>query len=285
MLTLLEQTATPGVEHVTEGTYRRTITVSGHPGVLELTSGGPDHLLLRLHLPRWEPLVHIVGRARRLASLDLDLDAAMPHLAGDPALAPLLARRPGLRPPGTWDALETGVRAILDQHLSGETGRRLVEAFGQPAPGLLALGLTHTFPEPRVLLGAGLEEVGIPSPAAAAVTSFTQAVYDGDLRLDRSVPLAPLLTSLAGIEGVNEVTAHHIALRVGEPDAFPLDDVPGERAEPGQSGWAVQARDSHRWSPWRALAATHLTGTPSRAHLRRTCVGPAPGERSRPHSS
>jgi AraC family transcriptional regulator, regulatory protein of adaptative response / DNA-3-methyladenine glycosylase II len=52
--------AIPGVEHVCGDTYRRTIVVDGHPGVLELLPGGPDHLLLRAHLPRWDELVHLV---------------------------------------------------------------------------------------------------------------------------------------------------------------------------------------------------------------------------------
>lgn len=63
-LTLLGHRVTPGVEQVSAGAYRRTITVEGHPGVLELTAGGADHLLLRLHLPRWQELLHLVGQAR-----------------------------------------------------------------------------------------------------------------------------------------------------------------------------------------------------------------------------
>ena len=56
--------AIPGVEHVSGETYRRTIVIDGDPGVLELFPGGDDDLVLRAHLPHWEELIHIAGRAR-----------------------------------------------------------------------------------------------------------------------------------------------------------------------------------------------------------------------------
>lgn len=46
--------AIPGVEHVSDRTYRRTVMVDGDPGVLELFPGGDDHLVLRVHLRHWE---------------------------------------------------------------------------------------------------------------------------------------------------------------------------------------------------------------------------------------
>jgi AraC family transcriptional regulator, regulatory protein of adaptative response / DNA-3-methyladenine glycosylase II len=252
MLGLLAERATAGVEHVTDRTYRRTIIVGGHPGVLELSAGGHDHLLLRLHLPRWEELVHIVGRARRLASLDLDLEAAIQQLAGDPTLGPLVARRPGLRPPGTWDPFETGVRAIIDRHAPAGTGHRLavriVQRFGEPVPGLRQLGLTHTFPTPTALDGAALEDLGLTPVQTAGVRAFCQAVSSDGLPLDRSLPLHRLLACLTAIDGIDEQTAHYIALRLGEADAYPA----------GPPGCDFQAGDPGRWSPWRALAATHL---------------------------
>jgi AraC family transcriptional regulator of adaptative response / DNA-3-methyladenine glycosylase II len=54
MLSYVAARAIPGVEHVSGRTYRRTVDVEGDPGVLELWPGGPDHLLLRAHLPHWE---------------------------------------------------------------------------------------------------------------------------------------------------------------------------------------------------------------------------------------
>src|SRR5581483_9019925 len=66
MLRYFAARAIPGVEHLDAETYRRTIMVGDHPGVLEITRGGDDHLLLRAHLPHWHGLIHIVQRARRI---------------------------------------------------------------------------------------------------------------------------------------------------------------------------------------------------------------------------
>jgi AraC family transcriptional regulator of adaptative response / DNA-3-methyladenine glycosylase II len=240
--------AIPGVEHVEGDTYRRTIVVDGHPGVLELWPGGADHLVLCAHLPRWDELVHIVQRARRIGSLDLWLDEPLRALADDPALGALLRRRPGLRPPGSWDAFETGVRAIVGQHIThGGANRlsaRLVARFGTRVPGLERLGLTHTFPAPSALARADLERVGLARARAATIRTFARAVAADEIRLDRSVSLDELVASMTSHGGLDDWTAHYIALRLGEPDACPRGDLLAGQAE--------------RWRPWRALGATHL---------------------------
>lgn len=95
------------------------------------------------------------GACAAAGQRDLDLEAAIQQLAGDPTLGPLVARRPGLRPPGTWNPFETGVRAVIDRHARAGTGHRLaariVQRLGEPVPGLGQLGLTHTFPTSTAL--------------------------------------------------------------------------------------------------------------------------------------
>lgn len=261
MLVLLANQAIAGVENVSDRTYRRTITVEGHAGVLELSSGGHDHLLLLLHLPRWRELLHLVGRARRLASLDLDLDTAIEHLADDPTIGPLLVRRPGLRPPGAWDPYETGIRAILD-HAGKETGPRLaariVERLGTPIRGLTQLGLSHTFPSPATLLDAPLDNLGLAAGQPEALRAFSRAVAAGQLRLDGGLPLGRLLADLTATCGIHGPTAQYVALRLGEPDAYPAPESRPSR---------LDGPDASRWSPWRAVAATHL-GLPGHVHQR-----------------
>jgi AraC family transcriptional regulator, regulatory protein of adaptative response / DNA-3-methyladenine glycosylase II len=155
----------PGIECVSGGVYRRTIVVDGDPGVLELFAGADDHLLLRAHLPHWRELIHIVQRARRIASLDLDLDEAASQLGDDPIVGPLVRARPGLRIPGAWDAFEIGVRAIIGQQVSitaaNTIAGRLVARLGTPVAGLRPLGLTHTFPSPHTLAGADMGGLGL----------------------------------------------------------------------------------------------------------------------------
>jgi AraC family transcriptional regulator, regulatory protein of adaptative response / DNA-3-methyladenine glycosylase II len=253
----------PGVEQVCGNTYRRTIVVDGHPGVLELLPGGPDHLLARAHLPRWDELVHLVQRARGIASLDVDLDEPHRRLGHDPLISPLLEAAPGLRPPGSWDGFEPGVLAIVGQELTLAGARvltaRLVEQLGTRVPGLEQLGLTHTFPSPATLAGADLGRLGLPPRQAAAIGAFARAVTDDEVRLDRSVSLEELVGSIAALEGVKQETAHYIALRLGEPDAHPSSTLTFQPLpSPTPYTAATLGQHSERWRPWRALAVTHL---------------------------
>jgi AraC family transcriptional regulator of adaptative response / DNA-3-methyladenine glycosylase II len=254
--------AIPGVEHVSEGVYRRTIVVDGDPGVLELFPGGDDHLVLVVHLPRWDELTHLVGRARRIASLDLDLDEATGDLSGDPTIGPLLNARPGLRTAGTWDPFETGVRAIVGQQVTvaaaGTITGRIVQRLGTPVPGLAQLGLTHAFPSAETLADADLEGLGLTQARQDAIRSFARAVADDAIRLDGSAGLDELIDSITAIDGLGSWTANYLALRLGERDAFPATDLGLRRALDRRHHPRALAQLAESWRPWRALAATHL---------------------------
>jgi AraC family transcriptional regulator of adaptative response / DNA-3-methyladenine glycosylase II len=181
-------------------------------------------------------------------------------LADDLLVGPLLAARPGLRPAGSWDGFEAGVLAVLAERRSLGAARsragRLVERAGASVPGLEQLALTHTFPSPAELARADLTGLGLARAEEAALRSFACAVDDDAIRLDGSVGLDKLVGSITRI-GLSEQTAHSIALRLGEPDAFPLDDPQSALPQ------AAAAALAERWRPWRALAATHLQ--PARA--------------------
>ena len=263
MLAYFAARAIPGVEHVAGNTYRRTIVSGGDPGVLELAPGGEDHLLLRAHLPHWEKLVHIVQRARRIASLDLDLDEAASQLAKDAAVGPLVKARPGVRPPGTWDAFETGIWAII-AHQTADAEKnviagRLVERFGRPVPGLDQLGLARTFPPPTTLASGDLRGLGLTSGQARAVRVFASAVAEEAVHLDRSVGLTELVNSVAALDGLDSWIAHYVALRLGEPDACPIANIALRRSLPqgARQRPAAHGDVDERWRPWRALATTH----------------------------
>jgi AraC family transcriptional regulator of adaptative response / DNA-3-methyladenine glycosylase II len=264
MLDYFAARAIPGVEDVSDGVYRRTIVLDGDPGVLEVLAGGDDHLLLLAHLPHWRELIHIVERARRLASLDVDPDEPARHLGDDPIIGPLLRARPGIRPPGTWDPFETGVRAIIGQQVTiaaaNTIAGRLVQRHGQPVAGLTELDLTHTFPSPEALATADLSGIGIPRSREEAIRSFARAVTEDTVRLDRSVSLEQLVSSITAIDGLGPWTANYLALRLGERDAYPTTDLGLQRALGRRMRRSVEAPDelSERWRPWRAVAATHL---------------------------
>jgi AraC family transcriptional regulator of adaptative response / DNA-3-methyladenine glycosylase II len=266
MLGYFEARAIPGIECVSDGTYRRTVAIDGDPGVIELSSGGPDHLLLTAHLPHWEGLIHLVQRARRIFALDADVEGAARGLDADPIIGPLLRARPGIRPPGAWDPFETGVRAIVEQQVRGGRAStivaRIVERHGTAVPGLWALGLTHLFPEPPTLATADLTGIGLTASRAAAMNAFAGAVADHSVRFDRGSTLDQFIESVTALEGLGPWTAQHLALRLGEPDAFPAADLGLRRSLSGDRGHPVSRRAAEalaeRWRPWRAHAAAHL---------------------------
>ncbi len=183
MTRYLATRAIQGVEHASGAAYRRTITIDGAPAVLEIAPGGDDWLALRVDPPYSKGMTHAVQQARHIFNLDADLDAANRHLAVDPLLAPLIAARPGLRVPGTWDAYELGVRAIIGQQVSvagaGTIAARLVQRHGTPVSGIERYCLSHTFPSPATLARADLNGIGLTSARTAAIQNFATAVRDG----------------------------------------------------------------------------------------------------------
>jgi AraC family transcriptional regulator of adaptative response / DNA-3-methyladenine glycosylase II len=272
MLGYLAARAITGVERVAGGVYRRTITVEGDPGAIEVGPGGPDHLVLTAHLPRWGGLIHVVHQVRRIFNLDFEIDRANDVLGRDPLLGARVASLPGLRVPGAWDPFEVGVRAIIGQQVTvagaGTIIARVVARHGIQVPGLGAFGLTHTFPTAEVLADADLDGSGLTGARIAAIHNFSRAVAEGDLRLDRSRPLDEQVAALVAVPGLGPWIANYVALRMGEADAFPSTDLGLRRGLEALGGPTTAAGEveklAERWRPWRAHAAIHLWSTPRR---------------------
>jgi AraC family transcriptional regulator, regulatory protein of adaptative response / DNA-3-methyladenine glycosylase II len=197
----LADRAVPGVESVEDRVYRRTISLDGAAGLLEVHPGGADHLLLRAHLPYWEGLIHVVERAGRMAGVD---DGA------------------GLGVPGAWGALEVAIHAIVAARCGLAEARArmgaLVRDCGPAVPGLTH-GLTHLFPSAEVLAGRDLAAAGLPQPAAEGIRTLAARVAAGVVVLDGGVGSADLMASLTAIAGIEAAPARQIALRLGHRPA------------------------------------------------------------------
>src|SRR5262249_31061110 len=149
------------------------------------------------------------------------------HLSSDPLLAPLVARRPGLRAPGGWDGFELAVRAILGQQVSVVAARRLagqlVQFHGKPVPAGYPIhpGLTHVFPTAKRLALTESFGLGMPGARQASLKALAEATV-ADLNLFRPFgTIEEAITRLRTIRGVGEWTAQYIALRaIREMDAF-----------------------------------------------------------------
>ena len=266
LLGFLAPRATPGVEAVAGGVYRRTIVLGDAAGTIEVrAAAGEPHLLMRIRLARHERLLEVVARARRLFDLDADPVLIAEHLVLSPELAPLVGRRPGLRVPGAWDAFELAVRGVLGQQVTvrGATtlAGRLVRAFGTPLDPA-EHGLTHLFPRPEALAAVDLASIGLPGARAATIRALAGAVARGEIVLDVSRGLEDAVARLAAVPGIGAWTAHYIAMRgLGEPDAFPAADLGLRRALGDGAGPLAPARVAElaeAWRPWRAYAVLHL---------------------------
>ncbi|MDQ6678636.1 MAG: hypothetical protein M3Z09_15230 [Acidobacteriota bacterium] len=140
------------------GKYRRTVEIDGFAGNVAVTHlPRRESLGVTIHFPNVRSLPAIVTRVRRLFDLSADIETIDAHLSRDPLLAPLVARRPGLRAPGGWDGFELAVRAILGQQVSIPAARRLagqlVALHGKPVSTGYGShpNLSHVFPTADVL--------------------------------------------------------------------------------------------------------------------------------------
>lgn len=204
-------------------TYRRTLRLPHGTGIAAVDERSAGSWLeARIHLTDLRDLTTAVQRLRRLFDLDADPYAVDDLLGADPTLAAGVAARPGLRSPGTADAEEFAVRALLGPAAAGE----LVETYGKVLD-VPCGGLTHVFPEPGVLAGA------VSDPA---LRSLTAALADGEVRLDAGADRDEAEQALLRLPGLTPATARLIRMRgLGDPDVDPYG-TPG----------------SDRWRPWRS---------------------------------
>jgi AraC family transcriptional regulator of adaptative response / DNA-3-methyladenine glycosylase II len=254
--------AIPGVEMVTPLVYRRTFA----GGTIAVSHEPQRHRLrVALRLTDVGTLPAILLRVRRVFDLDADPETIAAHLSADPVLAPLVARRPGLRLPGGWDGFEMAVRAVIGQQITIAGARnllgKLVAAFGERRDGGEA-GLTHIFPTPERLIGQEIAALGMPGARGRAIANIAQATLADPSLFERAASLDEAIEKLCAVPGIGDWTAQYIAIRaLREPDAFPASDIGllralaenGMRPTPN----SVLAR-AEAWRPWRAYAAQHL---------------------------
>ncbi|MFC6091103.1 DNA-3-methyladenine glycosylase 2 family protein [Saccharothrix lopnurensis] len=261
----LAATGVPGVEEWRDGAYRRTLRLPHGHGVVSL-SPRPDHVACRLSLSDLRDLSIAIARCRRLLDLDADPVAVDEQLGADPLLAPLVARAPGRRVPGTVDADEFAVRALLGQQVSTAAARthaaRLVRAVGDPVEDV---GLTHLFPTPGALAELDPAVLAVPGSRRTAFRALVTALADGSLDLGVGADRDRARADLLALPGFGPWTVEVIAMRaLGDPDAFIPTDL-GIRVAARDLGLpgtpAALVRRARAWRPWRAYAVQHLWAT------------------------
>ncbi|WP_328322213.1 DNA-3-methyladenine glycosylase 2 family protein [Streptomyces sp. NBC_00388] len=222
---LLAREAIPRIEEMLgkpgSRTYRRTLRLPYGSGIASVGERAAGRWLdARIHLTDLRDLTTAVQRLRRLFDLDADPYAIDERLSADPRLAPLIARRPGLRSPGTAEPEEFAVRALAGR----EKSQWLVERFGTPLDRPSG-GLTHLFPAPAELLA--------DEPSLGAVSG---------VRLDPGADRDEAEQALLALPGMIPHAAALIRMRaLGDPDVVFT----------GEAG-------AENWRPWRSYALRHL---------------------------
>ncbi len=263
-LEFLARRAIPGVESVADGAYSRVhVTRSGAGRICIRPVAETSTALVTVENVPPADLFDVMRRARALLDADADPASIVETLRADPALAPLVRKRPGIRLPGAWDAFELAVRAVLGQQVTVAAARtlaaRIVQRHGAVLPEALAPELTHAFPSADVIAAADLSGIGLPAKRADALRALAAAVVDG--RIDFSCAPGELRAALEALPGIGAWTAQYVTMRaLRDPDALPAGDLVlrqmlGDDAP--LSARAVEAR-AEAWRPWRAYGLIHL---------------------------
>lgn len=239
--------AIPGVETITIEEYRRTISLDGSAGFISVRPVFTKHILqLRIEFPEPSALFRIVERVRNIFDLRADPADVDGHLLRDSRLKLKVQENAGMRVPGCWDGFEIAVRAILGQQVSvkGATtmAGRLAAEFGSQ------LCAARVFPSADVLADADLARIGLTKQRAHSIRELASAVARGEVSFDASLSLETFEGKMTKLPGIGPWTAQYIAMRIGEPDAFPSGDLYLRNF----------AKESEAWRPWRAYAAMYL---------------------------
>jgi AraC family transcriptional regulator of adaptative response / DNA-3-methyladenine glycosylase II len=238
----LAQRAIPGVETITLEEYRRSILLDGKAGFISVRPMFAKNVLeLRIEFPEPSALFRIVERVRNIFDLRADPADVDEYLRKDERLKPIVQAHAGIRVPGCWDGFEIGVRAILGQQVSvkGATtmAGRMVAEFGR-----------ENFPTAEALAEADFTRIGLTKARAHSIRELATAVAKGEVSFDASLGLEKFHEKMIELPGIGPWTAQYIAMRIGEPDAFPAGDLYLKSF----------AKESEAWRPWRAYAAMYI---------------------------
>lgn len=260
--------ALDGVENAAADSYARTLALPGGPAWFRVYESGPT-LRLTARLTSFADLPLLITRVRRLFDLDADPAGIDDVLGSHPELYPRVAAIPGIRVPGTSDAHEMLIRAMVGQQITVAAARtaltRLAAALGERYDG--DPSTTLLFPTMAAIAEHGLEVLRGPAARITAIRDAAAALASRELSLNSSDDSPAQREALLAMRGIGPWTADYVRMRVtGDPDVL----LPGDvvvRTGAARLGIPSTARELDLWArraaPWRSYLTAHLWRAPS----------------------
>lgn len=292
LLAFLAQDSVDGIDLVDGGRYGRTVEIDGHTGFVFIENAGArggrretapataglrrarrlanvslSHVNVAISPSLVPALMPLLARLRYLFDLDAEPTVIDAHLAQG-SLGALVARRPGVRIPGTFDGFDLALRAILRGRVrasrvgaaSSDLAATVAAALGEPITTGIP-SLSRLAPTPARVADAGvarLQSLGVPRRRATAAIAVAERVADRKLVLSPGSDPIETRRALTEIDGIGDQLALGIVMRaLSWPDALPVADPGLQRAAKVSSAGALDALGEH-WRPWRTYAALHL---------------------------
>ncbi|WP_102192528.1 DNA-3-methyladenine glycosylase 2 family protein [Microbacterium aurantiacum] len=253
--------ALPGVEETTAASFRRHLRMAGGPTWFEVRQEDDERLHLRARVTGLGDLAPLVGTVRRIFDLDADPLAVDDALAAHPELAPLVARTPGIRVPGSADPHEMLIRAMVGQQITVVAARTALTALANALGERTADG-GLLFPTMQAIAERGVDVLRGPAARIRAITGAAEALADGSLTLTVGDDGADQRRAMLAMPGIGPWTADYVRMRVlGDPDVFLPGDV-AVRAGAAASGLPAEPAPLTAWAertaPWRSYLTAHL---------------------------
>ncbi|MDM2960585.1 DNA-3-methyladenine glycosylase 2 [Citrobacter sp. CK202] len=257
MLGFLAARAVSGVETVEPTRYVRSLATGEHRGLIAVV---PEHQTHTLRVTLSAGLLPVAEECLAKIERLFDLRCNPDQIAD--ALGSLGAARPGLRLPGSVDAFEQGVRAILGQLVSVAMAAKLTAKVARRYGDVLADAPEYVcFPTPQTLAAAdpfALKALGMPLKRAEALIHLARATLDGTLETVAPQDIALGVKNLQTFPGIGRWTANYFALRGWQAkDIFLPDDYLIKQRFSGMTPAQIR-RYAERWKPWRSYALLHI---------------------------
>lgn len=264
-----------GVEAVKNGEYLRTV---------HLVAAEEKHVYgwVRVgHRPQKNALIvtvsetllsvlpQVLARIRHLFDLNCDPGAVYGTLSSMNDIRPNLCVL-GTRLPGSFNAFEMAVRAVLGQQITVKAASilasRIVDTYGMPIQTGIE-GLTHVFPSPEDILALdgpienNLGPLGVTAARSKTIFELARALVQDKIDFGLCAQPEEEIRKLMAIRGIGSWTAQYIAMRAMEwPDAFLETDVGVKKALESYTSKEL-LKMAEAWRPWRSYATINLWNT------------------------